>query len=206
MARNEAPPFERGNTFVNGEYTISSTDLPGQNIEGKEYVFEDLDYSASGAKAARTNHYVHCVAVRNMATFAIRPKAVVTGLLTAGVNFARTGGMCRVTAEAVLGVADEFLPSTGCLQYDLFWCVVHGPSMVLSPLSNTSADIAVGNVLVALTAATSGATTSGRPTNQDLTGATAVLGEQVMNKIGRAMSLNSTNSTNANVLIYVQTW
>jgi hypothetical protein len=206
MARGESPPFERGTTFVNGAYTISSDDLPGTQHEGKEWDFEDIDLSQTGARPARTNHMVKCIAVRNMASFAIRPKAIVTGLLTAGVNFARTGGMCRVTAENVLGVADEYLPSAGCPQYDLFWCVVRGPSLVLSPLSNTSADIAVGNVLVALTAATSGATTSGRPTNQDLTGATAVLGEQVMNKVGRAMSLNSTNSTNASVLIYVRDW
>lgn len=61
----------------------------------------------------------------------------------------------------------------------------------------------VGTILVALTAATSGSTTSGRPAPQDLTGATALLGNQIQNQIGTALSAKTTANTNADVLTLV---
>lgn len=58
-----------------------------------------------------------------------------------------------------------------------------------------------GTVLVALTAATSGATTAGRVAPQDLTGATAALGLQVQNRLGYALSARTTAQTNTTILV-----
>ena len=203
-----SPPFPRGTTLVNGGYTISSSDLPGLAIEGKHWTFEDIDYnSTETVKPHRSSHYVRCVAVRNMASFALRPKSVVTFQATAGVNRARVDGMCDVTAEKCAGVVDEFLPSTGIVQYDIGWVVVDGPSLVTTPLEGDANNlIPVGTILVALTAVTSGATTSGRVRPQDLTGATAVLAGQALNRVGEAMSAVTTGNTNADLLAFIKVW
>jgi len=64
----------------------------------------------------------------------------------------------------------------------------------------------VNDVIVALTAATSQATTAGRVAPQVLTGATALLGNQVQNRLGRAMSAKTTANTNNSLLVNISKW
>lgn len=205
----ENPPFPRGQTLVNGAYTISSSDLPGLSVEGKEWLFEDIDLNSSSGqvKPHRTNHRVRCVAVRNTSSVAMRPKAIVTFAATAGLNRSRVDGMCDVTAEKCCGVVDEYLSSTGIIQYDIGWVVVEGPSLMLTSLSGDATNVFdVGTIMVALTAASSGATTAGRPAPQDLTGATATLAAQIQGRVGEAMSAKTTAQTNSDILAYVKCW
>lgn len=77
-----------------------------------------------------------------------------------------------------------------------------GPTLVLNDIaSGAGTVIAERDVLVALTAATSQATTAGRVAVQDLTGATALLGNAVQNAFGRALSARTTAETNSSVLV-----
>ncbi len=221
MARNENPPFGRGETFygVNGQ-TPDANNLGGVHLEGHEWVFEDVNYGyagatsfSAGAKPVRTNKHVTCRCVRNMATFNILPSRVVHMQRTAGNALqGRVDGMGTTTAEGPAFPADEWLPAAGVPQYDLFWIVVDGAATVLTDLAALDSStanptlIAVGDILVSLTAVTSGATTSGRVSVQGLTGATAVLGNNIQNRIGRAMSAATTANTNSRVLIDVGKW
>lgn len=211
MARNENPPFGRGETFYNGA-TIVSADLGGLNLEGMIWVFEDLQYNSVGqvgAKPARTNREVHCMCVRNVGTVNILPKQCVN-LQTAGTDGrfyeGRVDGKSFVTAQRTYP-ADEWLPAAGVPPNDLFWIVIEGPATVQTPLDGGADNVFnVGTVVVALTGATSGATTAGRVAPQDLTGATSLLGNQIQNAVGWALSAATTANTNADLLVEVRRW
>jgi hypothetical protein len=170
------------------------------------WVFEDLDYSQRGTKPARSGRKVTCMCVRNVAAAALLPKRLAT-LQKSGVNYlGRVDGYSTLTAVNAFPV-DEFLPAAGVPVNDLFWVVIDGPATVLTDLAGAANNVwNVGDVLTSLTAATSGATTAGRVKPQDLTGATAVLGNEVQNKIGYALSARTTANTGADLLVDVRKW
>lgn len=203
MARDEAPPFERGQTFYGGG-TIDSNNLD-PSLEGKEWVFDDLDLTVTGAKTKRSGKKVRCRCVRNVGAAALLPKRLVS--FVAGTTYGkRVDGYADTTAEEAYPV-DEFLPAAGVPVNDLFWIVVEGPATVLTDLAGADNNVInAGGVIVALTGATSGATTAGRVAPQDLTGATAVLAKQIQNRIGVALSSKTTANTNADLLIEVKKW
>jgi hypothetical protein len=213
MAHWESPPFGRGETFANGG-AIDSNNLPGTQLPGTEWLFEDLQWNTPGvigAKPNRTNRLVLCRIVRNTSLVNILPGQLVTFQKTGTTPGygAHVDGLVCTTADRCY-VADEWLPAAGVPPNDLFWIVVKGPALVWLPLAGSDfgslTSISVGNVLVGLTAATSGATTAGRATNQDLTGATALLGNQLQNAIGRALSAATSGNTNAQLLVEVGRW
>ena len=201
MARNENPPWGRGESFYNGG-TIDSNDLGGVNLEGKEYVFEDVNPTSG---VVRSGMYVRCRVVRNAAAAALLPKRLVRLQATAVLNGGRVDGYATTTAAEGYPL-DEYLPTAGLPVGDLGYIVVDGPATLLTSIADMSADIAVGGWVVALSAATSGATTAGRVHPQVLTGATALLADQVQNRIGRAMTAKLTTGTAADILVMVGKW
>jgi hypothetical protein len=211
MARNENPPFSRGETFFNGG-TVDTTDKSGLEFEGKTWIFEDLQYNTPnlvGAKPARSNRDVKCMIVRNVSGVALLPGQLVN-LQTGGTDgryfLGRVDGLAYVTAQRAYPV-DEWLPAAGCPNHDLCWIVVAGPASVLTALDGGSDNVfSVGSLVVALTAVTSQATTAGRVAPQDLTGATSLLGKQIQNAIGTALSAATTANTNKQLLIEVGTF
>lgn len=202
MSRDENPPFQRGSTWYDGR-TIDSNNLGGEQHLGKIWVWEDVDYSsAGGQKSLRSNKRVVTMAVRNKAAAAILPKFLVTLQRTAGNYTGCVDGYATTTADDDAYPVDEFLPSAGCPVNDICWVVIEGPAVCVTDLAGGADNlIPVGTRLVALTAATSGATTAGRVKPQDLTGATALLGNEVMNRLGRALSAKTTGQTNGDVLV-----
>lgn len=205
MARNENPPFGRG------EYDTATTfdfDV------GKEWVFEDIDYTPGtvGAKPARTNRQVRCRLVKNVSGIALLPKRLVR-FKQSGVNYgAQVDGYGAVGAERVYPV-DEFLPAAGVPDQAYFWIVVDGPAKMLTPLAGADFNgaIAEGSVLVALTAATSGATTAGRVAVVNTTASTQTADysfaeNNATNWIGRALTALTTGNTNADCLVEVGKW
>lgn len=204
MARSENPPFARGDTFYNGG-TIDTANLGGADLEGQVWEFEDLDYSAKNLPE-RSGRRCKCMIVRNASGIALLPKRLVTFQHTAGNEPKRVDGYADLTAEGSCFPVDEFLGTAGVPNNDLFYIVIEGPAMCLTPLADMSSAIAVGDVLVSLTAATSQATSAGRVHEQDLTGATSVLGGQVQNRIGVALTARTTTETNANILIDIRKW
>lgn len=203
MARNENLPWDRGGSFYNGN-TIDSNNLGGVNFEGKEWETEDVDLTLGGAKQARTGRDVVVRAVRNVGAAAMLPKRLARYQLTAGKVGCRVDGYTRLTSEVFAGVVDEWGPAAGFPVNDVFFIVVKGPTAMLVDLAAGANNvIAVGDILTSLTAATSGATTAGRVKPQDLTGATAVLGNEIQFAIGRAMTARTTAQTTVDILVDV---
>jgi hypothetical protein len=205
MARDDSPPFERGSTWYNGG-TIDSNNLGGAQHEGKIWVFEDINVTpgTAGAKPTRSNRPVKCMCVRNVSGIALLPKRLVR-LQKSGLFFlGRVDGYTTVTAEQGWPV-DEYLPAAGVPNNDLFWVVIDGPAMCLTDIA-AGISVVVGDIVVALTAATSQATTAGRVVLQDLTGATALLGNEIQNRLGYALSAKTTANTNADILVDIRRW
>lgn len=204
MARNENPPIGRG------EYESTAGAL--DNLIGKEWLFEDLDYSATGARPARTNRYVRCRLVKNVSGINLLPKRLAR-FIASGVNYgAQVDGYTATTAERGYPV-DEFLPTAGVPDQAYFWIVVDGPAKVLAPLAGAdfNGNISEGTRLVALTAATSGATTAGRVAVENITGSTQAsdytfIHSNLANQVGRALSAKTTANTNTDILVEVGKW
>jgi hypothetical protein len=196
MHPNENAPFLRGETYYGG-LTIDTNNLgDGKVLEGKEYHFPDVNPVTGAYNSGRT---VKCRIVRNRSGIALLPGRVVSYALTAAgyATGLAVDGYTTVTAGRPAGVVDEYLPTAGVPNGDLFFIVIEGPTSIRSSLSGNATNVfAVGDVAVALTAATSQATTAGRIAPQDLTGATAPLANQVQNALGYAMSAATTANTN----------
>lgn len=209
MARNENPPFGRGETFFGGG-TTNTTD--GANLEGMEWQFEDLQWTGvAGAKPARTNRKVRCKIVRNVSGIALLPKRLCKYKLTSGLYGAQVDGYTTLDAEDFAGVVDEWLPAAGVPANDLFWIVLEGPTICLTDIAAAATNsYSAGQALVSLTAATSQATTAGRVQPVTITAASTfddlVALNNAMNRIGRAMSARTTNQTNSDVLVSLREW
>lgn len=219
MARDDAPPFGRGETFYNGG-TIDTSNLGGGQHIGKIWVFEDIDYSTVGVKKLRSSRPVRCMVCRNVSGIALLPKRLANLTIagtgpTSGIGpqsgdnrgfLGNVDGYTTTTAAKGFPI-DEWLPAAGVPNNDLFWVVIDGPATVLTDLAGGANNpISVGSTVVALTAATSQATTAGRVYAQDLTGATAPLANMIQNALGVAMSAKTTANTNADLLVDVRKW
>lgn len=206
MARNDSPPFGRG------EYE-SSQDL--SHLLGREWDFEDLDYSlTTGHRKPRSGKMVTCRLVKNGGAAAILPKQLCKYSGSGGADQyqATVSGLVHVTNERG-HPADEFLPTAGVPVGSYFFIVTRGPAMCRTPLAGSefNGDISVGSVLVGLTAATSGATTAGRVAVQNITGSSQatdyspfVLAAE--NFVGRALSAATTGQTNSDIFVDVGVW
>ena len=205
MARSENPPFARGETYYNGE-TIDAANLGGTQLEGAEWVFEDV-HPSTGVK--RTERPVRCRVVRNTAAIALLPKRLAKFELGALEYGSRVDGYAIASAADTPEEGypiDEYLPAAGVAVNDLCWIVIEGPATVLTSIANMATDLDIGEWCVAVTGATSGATTAGHVIPQLLTGATARLAANVQNRIGRALSAAVTDSTNTATVIDVGKW
>jgi hypothetical protein len=128
---NDTLPFPRGSTFYNGG-TIDSASLSGEQFEGADFEFPDMDYSVGGGvMTLRSNRTVRCRILRNKSSGALLPKRFCKpnyGASTNQLKFGSVSGYCG--AGDVGFVLDEYLPSAGCPDNDLAWFVVKGPSKV----------------------------------------------------------------------------
>jgi hypothetical protein len=189
MARDENPPFPLGSTFFGGDSTvINATD--GFQFEGVEYAFEDIDLTNGtiGAAPYRSNKRKVMRCVRNVNATALLPKQLAK-LYTGGTAASNIQGQVNGVGGSAADKcypADEWLPSTGCLQNDLCWVVVEGMAKVTTAGSGTTT-LTVGQVAVP------GAT--GGVVAQDTTTTGANLFNQIQNAIGRAATAVAANST-----------
>jgi hypothetical protein len=186
----------RGKTYSGG--TPSSI---GQSVGLEGYVqeFKDEVKVGSGVLSQRSGQVTKAMLVRNVSGFALLPGR--SAAWAAGYRGRRVDGYTRTTAQEVAGYVDDKLPSTGVADDDLFWLLRKGPALIKTPNAGGAGNVfAEGDVLVALTAATTGAVTAGRPAVLDLSVATNT-GAAIVNRIGRVMSAMTTAQTNADMLV-----
>lgn len=193
MGQFDLGTFPRGQTAG----VAATTDLT--HLEGIERWFEDID-SANPPKR-RSNRRVLCRLVRNNSGISILGKRTVR--FKAATGGKQVDGYTN-TDEGYGAPTDEFLPTAGCPDKDLFWVVMRGPAIVTNSPAGAEASITEGDILVALTAAASTfSTTAGRVYSATFTGANstgAQIANAVLNKIGRALSSVTTSTTNGDML------
>jgi len=216
MARQENPPFGRGETWygINPPATGQPSLNDALQEEGAEWYFNDKVWAnppgVVGARQDRTNRLVRCRVVRNVSGAILLPKRLVNLQLngTDGRYYeGRVDGYSTALAQRAYPL-DEFLSATaGLPNLDLGWIVLEGPATVQTDLTALASNVNVGDIVVSNNAgATAGGTTSttgGRAVKQDLTGATATLGNQIINFVGRALSALTTGQTGVDLLIDV---
>lgn len=207
MSSNVVSLPNRGKTYLKGPLrTPDTTGTTTKAIEGIIKTFRDLDYSnvSNGVAAPRSGGEVTCILVRNSSGIALLPGRVCVWKVNAVGKevdgYTAEDALVGTRLAIPAGVVDEFLPAAGVADDDLFWLVVRGPCLVKKSLdANTLTE---GQAVVAITAATSQATTAGRIISYVQTSNATVASNQAWQKIGIAMSTSAT--TAANVLTYLQ--
>lgn len=193
-----------GGTYFGGNTPDSTS---GAHLEGSEVEIELRNMATNPAPdyGVHAGGRVRLMAVRNVSGINLLPGRLVCFKNTSGLYGSQVDGYPTTTAAQFAGVVDPFLPAAGVANNDIFWIVIAGPVLCLSPLTGNGDNVwSGGDALVAITAATSQCTTAGRLIAQDLTGATALLANQVQNKVGRAMSACTTAETNTSKLVYIR--
>ena len=196
----------RGKGWHNTGAAVASTSWD-TSCEGQVRRFND-ETPGSGSLPARprSNRQTVCVLVRNVSGFTILPKRMVAW--ASGYKGTRVAGYTRLDREEAAGIVDEFFAPAGVPDGEMFWLVVKGPVLAKMPLSNLASDVAVGDWLYCITAATTGATTAGRITRHvgtwtaaETTDGTAVKDAAFRRLIGQALSAKLTSDTNADILV-----
>jgi len=198
----------RGHTWFEGQ-TPPTTYGGTQHLEGQQVRFRDFDSTTGtdSSLAVRTGRFTTCRFVRNTANITLEAKRIVS--YEAGHLYKRVNGYCTTTAQHCAGIVDEYL-ATGIPDNDLGWIVTSGPALVKTSLAGNAENvISADDVLVALTAATSQATTSGRLQSADGTWSAAQTTDggafnEIFNYIGRAITARTTANTNTDTLINVE--
>jgi hypothetical protein len=175
--------------------------------EGREFLVEDLDYSANPAKARAYSDSVEWKrirVVRNVSGVSLLPAMLVSFKSTA--HGKQVDGYADVYQEECYPT-DEFLPSTGVANNDLFYIVVDGPAGIKVSVTAAESVIATGSWVHNVTAAASThSTTAGRIQAATFTGSTAVLANTILYRIGIMMSSSTTADTGAVRLVRVKKW
>lgn len=191
MARDESPPFKRGQTFYGGAVPTAAADLIAHaDLEGKTWRFEDIDYSLPGTTSFRSGKYVTCMLVRNVHSTVILPSDVVVfNVAGSGVEYLGQVKKAIPTLGERTAVADEYLPAAGVAVNDLFWVVIAGPTMAKTDTAGDTT-LAINDIVIP------GATTAGRVIGQDQTvAAGAATFAQVNGELGRAVKAVAATST-----------
>ena len=198
-----------GKTYHGTRTPPTDYDTTGDTVslEGTKITFRD--YATSNTvglpKSITSGRPLIARMVRNTSGGALLPGYAVTW--EAGYEKRRVDGRATTTAVRIAGIVDPFLPAAGVRDDDMFWLVQGGPCLCKTSLAGDGENvISVGDVLYALTAATSGATTAGRVvawagtfSAAETTDGTA--GLILLNQFGRALSAKTTANTNANILV-----
>lgn len=200
------PPMELGET-------LAGTDDNGNLINGHwlgqifEFPYLDPDSQRRGNKKRLTGRTVKAICLRNESGLTLLPKRLARLTRTAGYSLLESvDGYCDALAEKLLVAVDPKLnASNGVADDDIFWGVISGPTLILSPQAGAAfnGDIAVGAALIGATASTTGTSVAGRVSNVSLANATDAQGafDQAAYLLGYAMSALTTGQTDADLLV-----
>jgi hypothetical protein len=204
MTIHERPPFKLGET-------LKGKDADGNLINNAwlgvvcEFVVPNTANSVRGQKSPMTGRTIKAVAVRNESGGALQGKRLGKFKQSAGYAMLESiDGYARLENDKHIAIIDPFLPAAGVADDDIFWAVIEGPVLVTTALAGDAGNaIAVGDLLVAATAATSGAASAGRVQAFALANATDAAGAAALatGLIGTALSARTTANTGMDLLI-----
>ena len=185
MARNDSPPFELGHTYFEGSTPDATAH---KELEGKTWVFEDINYAASGAaKPNRTGRYRTMMIVRNASGGNLVAKRI--GRMKSDGTGVEYSGQVMGYADTVgqLGFPiDEFVIGN-IASNDLFWVCVGGPAKVTSAAAGDT-NISIGQFVIP--------STDGKVIDQDVTvAAGSATFNQIQGAVGRAIEAVNAIST-----------
>ena len=184
-------PFKRG--------TSTSQDLSA--IAGNEYTEVDKDYG--------TNREVRLRLVQNDSTIVLAPKKLVRWKKS-GTYQTEVDGYTTVNGETIAGAVDDKIASgTTVAVSNYFYIVVAGPCMCLTADTGASNvnNVAVGDMVVAATAAASTQTTdAGAVAGRALGVTQTVLADQLENALGRAATARGTTVTATDILVILRSY
>lgn len=194
--------------------TLSGKDSEGNLINGDKLGMK-CDFYTIPTNAQRGNktfpaagHPIRAVLLRNTSGITLLGKRL--GLLDANAGYAglwNVDGYVVTLHKSPCVLIDPFLASTGVEDDAIFWGIIGGPVLVLTPMAGADfgSAISVGDMLVAATGSTSGATTSGRVAKIQLANATDAAGAAAgANAVwARALSAATTGQTNESLLVEV---
>lgn len=162
------PGFARGQVLGILWKAYDADNGDGSNVVGTRKVFRDENPKTGALNSNRT---VECIAVKNTSGSALIPGAVAK--FKDAAILSEVDGLAT-TSTALMGVVDEYLPTAGVPDGEIFWLVVSGPSTVTKTATSVAAGASYGlsatagsaaaqstNPLLGYAIATS-ATTSGR--------------------------------------------
>lgn len=195
MSDNVTSLPNRGKTLLTGAgRTLAST---GQAPVGARKSFKNINPSTG---LLRDNTMVDCILVRNVSGTTLYKEQVVRWK---SGSRSEVDAKCYVDFVDVAGVVDEHLGSAGCPNYDCCWIAVKGQSLVKTSrtASDAEASFAVNQPVVALTAATSQATTAGRVWPAGLTTTVTTIMSIAANRIGKALSATTSANTDYSLLV-----
>lgn len=206
MAAERANIFPRGQTFHgSGTATLSSTYGTSVALEGRVCISKAK--AAEGDLTARDGADIKSIIVRNTSGINLVPGDIV--IWEAGYRRLRVNSKSKLTACEIAGVVDDLLPSAGVRDEDLFHLIVSGPC--LAKLSATAAEavITAGDLLYAVTAATSQAPEAGKftkwaGTNSSTETEDGTVVKIARNAIGIAISAATTADTGKTRLVDLQ--
>ena len=204
-----------GETLYGPTSTIDTSNYGSSvGLEGGKKVFDFVDPTDKTKKDIRQ---IHAMFVRNTSGITLMGKLGVVWSSTAGERGKRVTGYSRTTAAEIAGIVDDRLGVNGVRNGDMFWVIVKGPALMLTPLAADGTNVlTVGDILFAATAANStGVTTGGTTANEaggfaiddgtfsqtETTDGTAR--NEIRNAFGVAMAAATTGNTKAARLIDV---
>lgn len=136
--------IKRGKGWHNTGTTVASANYGGVEYEGMVREFSDMIVPTDPNQPwqRRSGGKVTCVLVRNVSGIALQPGLLVSW--KAGYRGRRIGGYAYEANSECAGVVDEFWPSSGVPDGELFWLVVKGHT-----ICKTGATAAAANVITA---------------------------------------------------------
>ena len=132
------PGFARGQTLGVTVTMYEAENGDGSTVVGVRKVFRDEDPKTGALKSNRT---VECIAVKNTSGSALLPGAVAK--FKDAAILSEVDGLAT-TSTALMGIVDEYLPSAGVANNEVFWLVIRGPSTVTKTATSVSAGASYG--------------------------------------------------------------
>jgi hypothetical protein len=195
MSRNDSPLLKRGETSSAASFAVK---------KGMLAEFEDVDYSTStsGVNLPLSGHRVTCRLVKNSSGIALLPGRLVR--YKDGTNCGEVDGYpVGPRTDSTAGFVDEYLPSAGVADGSYFWIVVRGPVAALTGLAGDGGNLLAESIwLIALTAATSQATSAGRVTLVSNENSTDLEANEEINIVAFNLSAKTTANTNASIRVF----